>query len=114
LDKIQIYKLINEVAKEFYLDDEDVEVRSYSGRGMYGKECLGIVCDNPHAVQGKFIGECIIQIIDIAADVKDEGEAVRMAIDLADDIKVELINKVKMDSMGLQKIIYWENIPYVK
>ena len=22
-----------------------METRSYSGRGMYGKECLGIVCD---------------------------------------------------------------------
>lgn len=21
----------------------------YSGRGMYGKQCLGIVCDNPQA-----------------------------------------------------------------
>ena len=114
MDKTEIYKLINEVAKEFYLEGEDIEVRSYSGRGMYGEECLGIVCDNPLAVQGEFVGECIIQIIDNATDVIDEGEAIRTAIDLANDVKVKLINKVKMDSMGLQKIIYWENIPYIE
>ena len=33
-------------------DEVGGELRvSYSGRGMYGKTCLGIVCDNPDTVK---------------------------------------------------------------
>jgi len=35
-------EILQEVA-----DEIGGELREYSGRGMYGKSCLGIVCDDP-------------------------------------------------------------------
>lgn len=116
MDKTKVYEYINNFLKsgEFYLDDEEIDVRSYSGRGMYGKSCLGITCNNPVKVQGKLVAELTLQIVDEAISEEPEGRAVLGALSFADDVKVELISKVKTDSMGTQSIIYWENIPYIK
>ena len=99
---------------EFYMAKEEIEVRSYTGRGlMYDKKCLGIVCNNPVELQGKLVGELIIKIIDDNASQEPEGREVFAALSFADDVKVALISRVKTDSMGTQSIIYWEDIPYI-
>ena len=58
---------------------------SYSGRGMYGKECIGIVTDEPvRAVLSGLIRECAN--VDEAADI---------------------VVGHRTDNMGLSTIIYW-------
>lgn len=58
--------------------------RSYSGRAMYGRTCLGVVVPNPMKA-----------VLDIAAQ----------------GVKVP---PPKQDSMGLDFIIYWPDIPWSK
>ena len=56
----------------------------YSGRGMYGDECVGII-------------------------LKDEGDLFRFA-GLLDDDFVELLGSPEWDSMGLREIAYWPKV----
>lgn len=63
--------------------DEDLR-RDYSGRGMYGDECVGIVCGDRE--YGTFLTEL--------AD--DDPELAR-----------ELADSVKTDSMATRTIYYW-------
>jgi hypothetical protein len=56
-------------------------VTDYSGRGMYGDECVGLI-------------------------VKDEGDLFRFA-GLLDDEFVEQLGNPTWDNMGLREIAYW-------
>lgn len=68
------------------LEDANYTTRSYSGRGMMGKECLGVVV--PDAIHGAyFIGRLV-------ADYNFRAP--------------------RYDSMGRDTILYWPKIPYVK
>jgi len=71
--------------------------RSYSGRGMYGRSCLGITCSNPM--------ETLMQIV---AQIADGN--------YADDLfqTYDSMVNVKMDSMGIDSIIYFPNLTYEK
>ena len=53
----------------------------YSGRGMFGDECVGVV-------------------------LKDEGDLFRFAWNLPDDF-AELLGNPEWDNMGLREIAYW-------
>ena len=64
--------------------DEDVRP-DYSGRGMYGSTCLGIVLDNDAV--SRFWVAC--------------------GIALDDDIALNLAEAGRVDSMGMQTIIYF-------
>ena len=60
----------------------DGEIRTdYSGRGMFGDTCVGIV-------------------------LKDEGDLFQFARLLDDDL-AELLDNPRWDSMGLREIAYW-------
>lgn len=68
----------------------DIEVRSYSGRGMYGESCLGIVIDSSAMMR-------------FTIDLREACLAT--ATILAD-------SQMRQDSMGRDsEIIYW---PYIR
>lgn len=76
----QVFRLLDKLTCE-------EEVISYSGRGMYGKECLAVVV-RPYMVadlffaMGKFCGE--------------------------HDIDLPHITHVATDNMGSETVIYWK------
>ena len=73
------------------------ETRSYSGRGMFGKECLGITVDNPlHDVQ-----EIAYQLGLNNGDMDAEPEEI-----------IKLPKSVSWDQMGTRYIVYWPQVPY--
>lgn len=72
------------------------DVRSYSGRGMNGKRCVGVDLDQPSDV-GALFAECIRH----AAENPDDAE------ELAD-----MAGSYSQDSMGKGVIIYWPNIAW--
>jgi len=67
----------------------ELRVRSYSGRGMYGETCLGIVTDN--------VAKTLLTLASCLPD--------GMLADLAEET-------VCTDSMGRNAIVYWPNLPY--
>jgi hypothetical protein len=76
------------------MDGEEVHIReSYSGRGMYGKTCFGIVADR----DGDAIKFAISLGLILAADDDEWGEV--HAMDLGD--------AAETDSMGRGMILYF-------
>ena len=74
------------------IENSDYEARSYSGRGMYGRNCLGITCENPLS--------CILDIL-FNADSNT-----------VEDV-IELLRKdCRQDNMGLDMIVYFPNIKW--
>ncbi|KVR21679.1 hypothetical protein WK13_34645 [Burkholderia ubonensis] len=82
------------------LNEEGVvgETRSYSGRGMYGKSCLGVFLDDRagHANLCQ-LGGMLVH----AADASDQYEV------MCD------LEGTKTDDLGLGTIVYWPSIEYV-
>lgn len=70
--------------------DEDALRANYSGRGMYGDECFGLVCDN---------GELLNFAVELGARY-ERGEI--------DD--PDWISYVSMDAMGMGTIWYWPRV----
>jgi hypothetical protein len=65
-----------------------IEIREYSGRGMYGKSTIGIVCDES-------------DIFEALAGVMEYGDEEEREY-VADNIR----NGFRTDSMGLSTIYY--------
>jgi hypothetical protein len=75
---------------------EDAEVgtlRSYSGRGMYGKSCLGLDTDLS-------LGEIFSRVLDVLRG-EEETEEVQRAFE-----------NMEQDSLGRGKIIYFPGTPF--
>jgi len=68
-------------------------IPNYSGRGMYGKTCFGIICANP--IKAAMVITRILMM-----DYIDDGE---MILDT-------MMNLACSDSMGLDTIIYFPRV----
>ncbi len=86
MDKKELIEAIKEFCDDYGLYFTD----DYSGRGMYGEKCIGIVT-------GGSIAEMLIDLCDYlhAAGIEMVGE---------------YITSVKQDSMGLDKIVYFPEL----
>jgi hypothetical protein len=77
------------------LSDFDTRLRSYSGRGMYGKDCVGVDLENSAQIASVFfsLGErCQSSGDDRLASLGDGDE------------------QIKTDSMGRGLIVYWPDV----
>ena len=84
---------IKELIKE-YCDDEGLKYReNYSGKGMYGKSCVAVDCDNPlGALTGIFA-----YLVDSDDDI--DGYDVQLAL-----------GEPREDSMGTGCILYFPHL----
>ena len=91
---------IQELLKEFCKDSSEVSFRNdYSGRGMYGRRCVGITGRE---------SDCMAVIAEVITDCHnrcefDEDFDFGKAVDI-------LLRCQSRDSMGLDVIIYWPNL----
>jgi len=78
----------------------DIEARSYSGRGMYGRSCVGVDCarGDSHAV----VAQIVIGLMSLKD--ADEEAAEHFTLDGA----------VATDSMGRGSIVYFPRLPWVE
>lgn len=76
-------------------EEIDVEVKSYSGRGMYGKECL--------SVRNANLGPFVAALVERAADG---------AVDRIGDV-VYALEQMRTDSLGSSIVLYFEDVPFV-
>lgn len=84
------------------LEDADLNVRSYSGRGMYGRKCLGVSCDSESY---KDMMEAILDGVAQAAS-QDNWSVV-------DDVK-EAMRNLQQDNLGMGTIVYWPRVEYAE
>jgi hypothetical protein len=73
------------------LEDVVSETRRYSGRSMYGKECVAFECDR---------GEEMFMLIEILSEATHNYEP-----DVIDEL-AKVLKGAKTDSMGLGMIVY--------
>lgn len=64
---------------------------SYSGRGMYGRTCLGVTCDEPYGVIADLLRSCDAEELSDLADV---------------------VERTRTDNMGLSLVLYWPGVPF--
>lgn len=94
---------------EFEIDRDDAEyladragmegiVEDYSGRGMYGETCLGMIYTTPDAV-------ALVQLGWALRDVEEEWAEETGVV-----ILWEMMTSARTDSMGLDSIVYFPNI----
>lgn len=79
----ELIKIFCEVSPEYQIHPD------YSGRGMFGRTCIGISCDNP---------------FELLADLTEYLIAFSV-----DGVKAKL-GKICMDDMGLGSIVYFSEL----
>ena len=80
-----------------------IPCRSYSGRGMYGKECLGIDIDR--GALGGTIADLVDHVFGTFDLDKDSDLDAVTAI-------TEALRRMASDSMGMGMIYYFPGIPF--
>lgn len=95
-------------------DQGNVNYRSYSGRGMYGENCVGITgnISDCMIVIGMIINANAQEVFDECIDCADEN--VNQVYESRDEFQatVERIMSFRMDNMGSAVVIYWPYLPY--
>lgn len=81
---------VKEILIDFCDCNELQYMTDYSGRGMFGKTCFGVVCDN--------ILSTLVQIVDTLRDSEDIKNA------------YDVLGTPKTDTFGLSYILYFPNI----
>lgn len=91
------------------IEDAGYETRSYSGRCMYGKNCVGVTLDCGQSAFG------------LAADMAKAALEIPASGDAEKDLEegFELVSQltgldVSSDSMGLGSIIYFEDFEWTQ
>jgi Ran GTPase-activating protein (RanGAP) involved in mRNA processing and transport len=84
------------------LEDMDVRVRSYSGRGMYGKSCLGVTIDQD---LGPFLSDLMQEMGNLDPD---NGEELDAYTDICDAFR-----SMRTDNMGMGTIVYFQRVEFV-
>lgn len=74
------------------------DVRSYSGRAMYGRECLAVTCNAQEF--GHLIANLLrnVSMFDDGQDIEEVATAMQ---------------DMRWDNMGMDMVYYWPGIPYV-
>lgn len=81
---------------------------SYSGRGMFGRKCVGITCPDVNtAIADLFEAVFEVDIEDV--DNEEEEYEARMS---AHNALCEAIRKSASDSMGLDKVLYFKSVEW--
>jgi hypothetical protein len=77
-------------------DDAQYDVRSYSGRSMYGEHCLAVTTDSA--------SEAATVILDVVQACAENGTA-EDVLEL-----VAMLRGSRTDSMGRGCVVYWPDI----
>lgn len=88
------------------LENTELYIRSYSGRFMYGKNCVGITTDNPV--------DCVLDIVSEYIALSDDDRQVYLDGDTSFSLGdlIDALKDNRQDSMGRSQIIYWPNIDW--
>jgi hypothetical protein len=78
------------------LEISNANIRSYSGRGMLGKQCLGVTIRKGGL--GTFIGDVLREAAALDSDTREE---------IAKGFK-----GMATDAMGQDEIVYFQSVPY--
>jgi hypothetical protein len=93
-------------------EGEELRVRTYSGRYMYNSECLGV------SIERLDTYELVAKIVERTA-LKGAAQAETKGGFASDHVQAALVpvmqalSHTEVDSLGMGKIVYWPNVPFV-
>lgn len=94
--------LLQEILTSFAeIHQRTSKLHSYSGRGMSGRECLGIM------IRGVDLGSLVGEIIAYTASEADTVDPKRL------DELARQVRCLRTDSMGQDIILYFPSVPFV-
>jgi hypothetical protein len=74
----------------------EIRIRSYSGRGMFGAQCLAVTFDRD------------VSETEIVAEAMEQAALVG-----TNSIVKNAVKGARTDNMGLGTVLYWPNVPHV-
>ena len=86
---------------------------SYSGRGMYGAQCIGVVgsmSDCIRAAQRAALRAAQDQHFDKVSSIEEAPEADDPIPEEARQLDTDGLENAQMDSMGFDMILYWPDL----
>lgn len=95
-----------------------LSLRLYSGRGMYGRACTGIIGHRSTIFKaiGEFIAAAHKDVLSDLADVCEDDEAGLAAVSARSDEFMEfssnLLAGFQQDNMGFDTVVYWPDWEY--
>ena len=95
--------------------EEDGELRireNYSGRRMYDRKCVGVVVSDPF----EFFADLTENMLGVLDDVW-ESDVEKYSDEMDRRVRIlnalpDFIRSTKMDSMGMDSILYWERFQW--
>lgn len=93
------------------LEEAGIECRSYSGKAMYGKSCLGIELQGPLTF-GSFLSKIAQIMFTTGAYSWDEIDGAYPEVEQECKDIVRGLQCYRQDSLGMGTIIYFPDVPY--
>jgi hypothetical protein len=88
-------------------EEANFPCRSYSGRAMYGKECLGVTIERGQDV-GMLFANIVDGLYELVAHDHEEDHHEQAFLDVADAMRA-----MRTDNMGLGTIVYFPGVEFV-
>lgn len=82
-------------------DELSIDLRDYSGRGMYGSQCVA----SSQVDRDEFMFKLGWIVADHAHANGEDGEVDLFGVTV-------LLQNVREDSLGMGRIVYWPHIPF--
>lgn len=110
---MNLQQLIKDACADRHSSDEEdganvIFNNTYSGRGMYGNYCIGIV-GRPSDIQ-EVIAEVALSVMEESIDVVQRDGISSQVFGVAQIAMRMLLTCQKTDSMGRDVIIYWPSL----
>lgn len=97
---MNLQQLIQDACRQTEDSEYEVHFRNtYSGRGMYGSQCIGITGSHKACLQ--VIGQVIKNAYEDTSEEVDPGAA------------IDTLLEFNQDSMGYDVILYWPHLPSI-
>lgn len=98
-------------------DREEAKLMKYSGRGMFGRYCVGIAASNPMEAVMNLLGHFAVEAMEAERHGDSEAEEPPEERQLYDTLFRVLTSNVRTDSLGYDTVVYfpdWEWDPELK
>jgi hypothetical protein len=113
-------KSVQQLLCELAESEESVSVRSYSGRGMFGRECVAITGDvrSCQELIAEVIKQATSEVIDQAASLDDDSSDREMESFHHEQSQlmklIDTLTAYSYDSLGLGVVWYWPKEQWVE
>lgn len=88
---------------------DQAKMMKYSGRGMYGRYCVGFACSNPIYMVVNMLAHFAEMAMDAERDGDPEAEEAPEERQLYDKLARILTGNVCYDSLGYDSVVYFPN-----